>query len=423
MDALHELHLVAGLPSTRDLERDIGSRGATSHAAIHKIFTGSGRPTWERLERLVEVMARRARRDEKAEVERFRTLWAQAARPGMMASASETIASAPAEAIEPKAERWGEPLSWHVSQLIPGVLDELEAVGARTAVGTFRIPTGFDILDILFGGWSQGSLIIVGGRPSSGKTTLLLDFCRAASIKYGLPAMMISGETNKRELQFRMLSAESRVPSHTMRTGQMNDDDWMRLARVMAMVADSPIYIGTPSEFIIEKLSADTDKLARESGLKLLLIDSLQWITDHETSAGMSVEFILRRLKKLAETVKIPIIITTHAERNQEETPTPNPIAQLAHSDAIERVADIVMIIDRPDQDDQETPRAGEADLIVAKNRNGPTATVTVAYQGHYCRFVNMMPRDAEYSVFPAQPRKPEKLAITSTDSRHALRP
>ena len=401
IDALHQLHLVAGYPSTRDLQRDIGGRDAPSHAAIHKVFTGGKLPTWRLVEPLVRAMACRAGRDEKPEVERFRALWAQAARSGSMAPEPEATVSERAEATEPKIREWGEPLSWHISQLIPDVLDEIEAVGTHGAAGTFRIPTGFDILDILLGGWSQGNLIVVGGRPSSGKTTLLLHFCRAASIKYRLPAMLISGEMNKRELQTRLLSAESRVPSHTMRTGQMNDDDWARLARVMSAVADCPIYIGTPPDFIIEKLSSDVTTLVRKSGLKLLLVDSLQWIADREASAHVPVEPTLRHLKKLAETLKIPIIIAAHAERRQEGIPTAGPIEQLTHSDAIERVADVVILLDRPDQDDPEHPRAGEADLIVAKNRNGPTATVTVAYQGHYCRFIDMVP-EYEYQVFPA---------------------
>lgn len=402
MDALHQLHLDVGQPSLRDLQRDIGGRSAPSHAAIHKVFTGSKLPTWRLVEPLVQVMARQVGRDEKAEVARFRTLWTEAARPGSMAAEPEATVSEHAKASEPGIREWGEPFSWRISQLIPDLLDEIEAIGSRDTTGTFRIPTGFDILDVLLGGWSQGNLIIVGGRPSSGKTTLLLHFCRAASIKYRLPAMLISGEMNKRELQTRLFSAESRVPSHNMRTGQMNDDDWGRLARVMSMVADCPIYIGTPPDFIIEKLSSDVASLVRESGLKLLLIDSLHWITDREALARGSVESTLRRLKKLAETLKIPIIIAAHAERRQEGGLTANPFEQLTHSDAIERVADVVIILDRPDQDDREHLRAGEADLIVAKNRNGPTATVTVAYQGHYSRFVDMVIGEYEYPVFPA---------------------
>lgn len=422
MDALHELHLVAGLPSTRDLERDIGRRGATSHAAIHKMFTGSSRPTWERLERLVEVMARRARRDDKAEVERFRTLWAQAARSGSSGSESDATVSARAEASKSGVEAATEQFSHDIGELMFGVLDEIEAVGGRSAVGSFRIPTGFDILDILLGGWSQGYLIAVGGRPSSGKTTLLLDFCRAASVKYRLPTLFISGEMNNRELQSRLLSAEARVPSHTIRTGQMNDEDWRRVATIMSALAHAPIRISTPPDFRIERLSAEVTRLVRESGLKLLLIDSLQWITGREVPDRVSAEFILWRLKSLAETLKISIIISANAEMRQEGVLTASPITQLTHGDAIERVADVVIIVDRPDQDNREHPRAGEADLIVAKNRNGPTATVTVAFQGHYCRFVNMAYQVngeyvGDYSIFPAEPRKPETLAIASSDA------
>jgi replicative DNA helicase len=392
MDALHELHLAAGHPSTRDLQRDIGGRGSTSHAAIHKVFTSSRLPTWGRLERLVEVMARRARRDEKPEVERFRALWAQAARHGSTTTEPEAAISARTEVSKSEVGTGLELLSRAISDLIPYVLDEIEAAGSGDITGSFRIPTGFDDLDALLGGWSQGYLVVVGGRPSSGKTTLLLNFCRAASIKYGLPTMVISGEMNSRELQSRLLSAEARIPLHAMRTGQMNDKDWARLARVMTVVADAPIRIGTPQDFLMEDFSADVAGLARESGLKLLLIDSLQWITDSEASSHVPVEFILQRLKKLAETVKAPIIITAHAERGQGEPSTTNAIARLTHHDVIERVADVVIMLHRPDQDDQLHPRIGEADLIVAKNRNGPTATVTVAYQWHYCRFVDMVP-------------------------------
>ena len=329
MDVLHQLHLVAGQPSLRDLQRDIGGRVATSHAAIHKVFTGSKLPSWRLVGPLVQVMARRAGQDEKAEVERFRTLWAQAARSGSMATDSEAAVSAHVAASKPRAEAEMEQLSRPISDLLMDALDEIEAVGTGKATGSFRIPTGFDDLDALLGGWSQGYLIVVGGRPSSGKTTLLLNFCRAASINYRLPTMVISGEMNSRELQSRLLSAESRVPLQAMRTGQMNDQDWFRLAQIMAFVADCPIHIGTPSDFRIEQFSDDVARLVRESGLKLLLIDSLQWIPDREASARESAEFTLRRLKTLAETLKIPIIITAHAERRHERLRATSPIAQL----------------------------------------------------------------------------------------------
>lgn len=406
MDALHELHLASGLPSTRDLERDIGSRGATSHAAIHKIFAGSSRPAWERLRRLVEVMASRAGRDEESEVERFRTLWTQAARPRLDTRVEpDTTVSPPtevqAETREALVSAETPRLFRYLSELIPDVLDELEAVGGRSAIGNFRIPTGFNDLDSLLGGWSQGYLIVIGGRPSSGKTTLLLDFCRAASIKYRLPAMAISGEMNSRDLQLRLLSAQSRVPAHTMRTGQMNDDDWARLARTMSAMADAPLCIGTRQDFRMEQLIADATRYVQKAGLKLLLIDGLQWmINDSEPSTGIPPASALRRLKALAESLRIPVIITAHCERLQERDGTliGDPIGKLEYGSLVEQIADVVIILHRPDQDDREHPRAGEADLIVVKNRNGPTATITLAFQGHYCRFVDLV--SDEYALF-----------------------
>jgi replicative DNA helicase len=317
-----------------------------------------------------------------------------------MAAEPEAAAAEDAEAGKSEVRSETEQFAQYLCELMPGALDEIEAVAARSAVGNFRIPTGFDDLDALLGGWSQGYLIVVGGRPSSGKTTLLLNFCRAASVKYRLPTMLISGEMNNTDLQSRLFSAEARVPTHAMRTGQMDDELWARLARTLGALADCPLRIGTPSDFRIDQLAAEATSMARNSGLKLLLIDSLQWLTDGKAPARFSPEFALWRLKTLAETLKISIIITAYAERGQERIATANAISQLRHGSAIERVADVVIILDRPDQDDREDLRAGEADLIVAKNRNGPAATITVAYQGHYSRFVDMVPSD--YEIFSA---------------------
>jgi replicative DNA helicase len=284
-----------------------------------------------------------------------------------------------------------EPLSKSFFDLLPQELDEIEEAGSGGRALSFRIPTGFADLDALLGGWSQGCLIIIGGRASSGKTTLLLNFCRAASMTYAIPSMLISGEMNSKELQARILSAESRVPLHSIRTGLMGEEDWNRLAGRMAAVADVPIHIATPSRYHFEEISAEAARLAQRSGLKLLLIDSLQWIAAHAGPGQMSsAETSLWELKDLAATLKIPIIISAQAERHDERYPVRGTIQHLRDSSAIERVADVVIMLHRPDQDEPDTPRAGEADLIVAKNRNGPTATVMVAYQYHFSRFLDM---------------------------------
>jgi replicative DNA helicase len=138
----------------------------------------------------------------------------------------------------------------------------------------------------------------------------------------------------------------------------------------------------------MDQLVVDVNRLVREAGLRLLLIDSLQWMTEGENETSPRIEeSTLRRLKRLAETAKIAIIITANAGgRNWA------PMSSFTHGAAIEQVSDVAILLDRVDQDGLESPRAGEADLIVAKNRNGPTATVTVACQLHYCRFVDMAP-------------------------------
>lgn len=383
LDALHHLHLVAGHPSTRDLQRDIGGRGTPSHAAIHKAFTSGRLPTWRLVAPLVQAMARRANRDEQAEVERIRLLWTKAAGPSERPTKPQTDGSAALRQDRIFTNAFSRP----ISDTLPDALSEIEAVGTRQATGAFRIPTGLDDLDALLGGWSQGYLIVVGGRPSSGKTNLLLHFCRAASAEHRLPTLFVTGETNSREIQMRLLSAQTRVSLLNLRSGHTNDDDWGVLAHEIALMSDYPIHLATPPEFEMEQLISDTGRLIRETGLKLLLIDGLQWMTGG-AALPRNAETILRRLKRFAETEKISIIVSAHAGIHAGQ----NPMEAFASSAAIEQAADVVILLDRLDHDDRESPYAGEAKLVVAKNRNGPTATVEVACALHYCRFITMAP-------------------------------
>jgi KaiC/GvpD/RAD55 family RecA-like ATPase len=382
LDALHHLHLVAGHPSARELQRDIGGRDAPSHAAIHKAFTAGRLPTWRLVGPLVQALARRANRDEQAEVERIRLLWAKAAGQGERLAEPQTD--------EPEALSQGQistiGFSRPIFDTLPDALSEIEAVGARKATGAFRIPTGLDDLDALLGGWSQGYLIVVGGRPSSGKTNLLLHFCRAASAGHRLTTMFVTGEMNSREIQMRLLSAQTRVPLLNLRSGHMNDNDRGLLAHEIGLMSGYPIHLATQPEFEMEQLISDASRLIREVGLKLLLIDSLQWMVEGEVSSR-NAEAILRRLKRFAETEKISIIVSAHAGTHAGHS----PMDVFTSSAAIEQAADVVILLDRLDQDEPESPYAGEANLIVAKNRNGPTATVEVACLLYCCRFITMV--------------------------------
>jgi archaellum biogenesis ATPase FlaH len=388
MDALHELHLHAGYPSSRTLQSDIG-RGVASHTAIHKAFTGHSVPSWGLIELLVEAMARRAKRQEAAEVERLRKLWANAARHRPDALPPSTGNPTAPERESGTAATGGFECRY-IAELLPQVLDEIEAVGVGTAVGAFRIPTGLYDLDTLLGGWALGTLIVVGGRPSSGKTAVLLSFFRAASIKYKLPALFISAEMSTQELQTRILSAEARVASHTIRTGQMSEEDWNRLARTISAVADAPLMFGPSAASLkLKEIKTEAARLAEEQGLKLLVIDNFHTVLADEFLATQA-EAILWQLKHLADELKIPIIVSVQADRPRKTYKNPTSMSDFESSIAIERVADVVIVVDRPGQDDREHPRFGELDLIVEKNRNGPVATATAEFQWFYARVIDM---------------------------------
>jgi len=344
-------------------------------------------------------MARRANRDEQAEVERIRLLWTKAAHQGEGLTEPQADISVALPQGEISTNKFSRP----ILDTLLDALNEIEAVGARKATSAFRIPTELDDLDALLGGWAQGYLIVVGGRPSSGKTNLLLQFCRAASADHRLPTMFVTGEMNSREIQMRLLSAQTRIPLLHLRSGRMNDDDWGRLAHEIGLVSDYPIHLATPPEFEMEQLISDASRLIREKGLKLLLIDSLQWMVEGGALAG-NAEVILRRLKRFAETEKISVIVSAHAGSHAGQS----PMDVFTSGAAIEQAADVVILLDRLDQGEPESPYAGEANLIVAKNRNGPTATIEVACALHNCRFVTMPPENA----FPPTEETPELIQL-----------
>jgi replicative DNA helicase len=284
--------------------------------------------------------------------------------------------------------------TWRLAEMLPDALDWIEAAGSR-GQPILGVPTGFDDLDALTNGLHPGSLVVVGSRPSIGKTTLLLDFCRAATLRHNLPSALFSLEMPRQEINLRLLSAEARVPLHTMRTGQMNDDDWARVARRTQEIADAPFYINDSGTLTAQALCDEATRLVRDHDVKLIAVDYLQLITPglRGETREREVSETTRQLKALALDLGVPIVVASQLNRDPEHRIDKKPLlADLRESDAIAQAADIVILLAREDAYERESPRAGEADLIVAKHRQGPTATVTVAFQGHYSRFVNLAP-------------------------------
>jgi replicative DNA helicase len=279
-----------------------------------------------------------------------------------------------------------------LSEIMPDALVEIEAISNRDG-GMTGVPTGFADLDSLTNGLHAGQMIVVAARPAIGKSTLALDLARAASIKHGMASVIFSLEMSRNEITMRLLSAEARVALHSMRTGQMNEDDWTRLARRMSEVAHAPMFIDDSPNMSMMEIRAKCRRLKQQHDLRLVIIDYLQLMSSPKRveNRQQEVSELSRSLKLLAKELNVPVIAVAQLNRGPEQRTDKRPmLSDLRESGSIEQDADVVILLHREDAYERESPRAGEADFIVAKHRNGPTTTVTVAFQGHYSRFVDM---------------------------------
>ncbi len=224
-------------------------------------------------------------------------------------------------------------------------------------------------------------------------STLALDLARAASIRNGESSVIFSLEMSRTEITMRLLSAEAKVPLHHMRSGRMSDEDWARLARRMGEVAEAPLYIDDSPNLTLMEIRAKARRLKQRHNLKLLVVDYLQLMSSPRRveSRQQEVSEFSRALKLLAKELEVPVVALSQLNRGPEQRTDKKPmLSDLRESGSLEQDADMVILLHREDAYERESPRAGEADLILAKNRNGPTGTVTVAFQGHYSRFVDM---------------------------------
>lgn len=278
--------------------------------------------------------------------------------------------------------------------MVPTML-EVEAIGNRTASTLPGVPTGFEDLDALTYGLHGGQLIVVGARPAVGKSTLALDWSRSAAIKHGMTSVIFSLEMGRLEVAMRALSAEARINLHALRGGRLNDDEWTRLARRMGQMHDAPLWVDdSPTQSLMD-IRTKCLRMKEQHDLRFVVVDYLQLMTTgrRAESRQQEVSEMSRFLKVLAKELDVPVVALSQLNRGSEHRTDGLPrMSDLRESGAVEQDADVVILLHREDANTKESPRAGEADLIIAKHRNGPTATVTVAFQGHYSRFVDMAP-------------------------------
>ncbi|WP_425491463.1 replicative DNA helicase [Nocardioides luti] len=303
----------------------------------------------------------------------------------------DVVDQAQAEVYKIADRRSGEDYS-PLSDIMDGVLDEIEAIGNREA-GLYGVPTGFADLDDLTNGLHSGQMIIVAARPAMGKSTLALDLCRAASIHNNLTSCFFSLEMTRSEITMRLLSAEAKVPLNHIRNGNMSDDDWAKLARKMGEISSAPMFIDDSPNMTMMEIRAKARRLKQRHDLKLIVIDYMQLMSSGKKveSRQLEVSEFSRNIKLLAKELELPIIALSQLNRGPEQRGDKRPMmSDLRESGSLEQDADMVILLHRDDVYEKESTRPGEADLIVAKHRNGPTRDITVAFQGHYSRFVDM---------------------------------
>ena len=271
-------------------------------------------------------------------------------------------------------------------------LDEIEAARGQDGQLT-GVPSGFADLDALTNGFHNGQLILVAARPALGKSTLALDFARAASIRHNQPSIVFSLEMGKAEIAMRLLSAETSIPLQKMRKGMIEAKDWTTIAQTRGRIENAPLYIDDSPNMTLVEIRAKCRRLKQRVGLKMIVIDYLQLMTSGKKveSRQQEVSEFSRALKLLAKELQVPVIALSQLNRGPEQRSDRKPqLSDLRESGSLEQDADMVILLHRESAYEKDNPRAGEADFIVAKHRNGPTDTITVGFQGHYSRFADM---------------------------------
>ncbi|HEU5224105.1 MAG TPA: replicative DNA helicase [Candidatus Lumbricidophila sp.] len=279
-----------------------------------------------------------------------------------------------------------------LNDAMKAAIDEIVAAGNTDGTMT-GVPTGFRELDDLTNGFHPGQMIVVAARPAMGKSTLALDFARAAAIGHDMPTIVFSLEMGRSEIAMRLLSAETSVPMQAMRKGNVERRDWTTIASTQARIAQAPLYIDDSPNMTLVEIRAKCRRLKQMVGLKMVVIDYLQLMTSGKKveSRQQEVSEFSRALKLLAKELQVPVVALSQLNRGPEQRADKRPaISDLRESGSIEQDADMVILLHREDLNNPDSSRPGEADLLVAKHRNGPTKDIAVAFQGMFSRFANL---------------------------------
>ncbi|WP_427109099.1 replicative DNA helicase [Lysinibacillus xylanilyticus] len=290
----------------------------------------------------------------------------------------------------------------HVKDVLVETFDNIEKLQSQKGDVT-GIPTGFRDLDNITAGFQRNDLIIVAARPSVGKTAFALNVAQSVAVQARENVAIFSLEMGAEQLVMRMLCAEGNIDAQVLRTGALTTDDWGKLTMAMGSLSNSGIFIDDTPGVRINEIRAKCRRLAQENGLGMILIDYLQLIQGSGKpgeNRQQEVSEISRSLKGLARELKVPVIALSQLSRGVEQRQDKRPMmSDLRESGSIEQDADIVAFLYRDDYYDKESESKNMIEIIIAKQRNGPTGTVTLAFKKEFNKFINV-----DWSQMPPPP-------------------
>ncbi|MCG6894994.1 MAG: replicative DNA helicase [Desulfobacteraceae bacterium] len=283
------------------------------------------------------------------------------------------------------------PAFYPLGKIIENNIDTLEERQGNKALIT-GVPTGFSVLDQLTAGLQSSDLIILAARPSMGKTALALNIARNAAVEENIPTAVFSLEMAKEQLSMRLLCAEARIDSSRLRSGFFSREDWVRLTDAAGVLSEAPIFIDDSPDISANTIRAKARRLKMDKGLGLVFIDYLQLMRGRASLERRDLEIseISRSLKALAKELDLPVVALSQLNRKLEERSDKRPqLSDLRESGALEQDADVVAFIYRDEiyNKDPNNPNRGRAELIVAKQRNGPVGVVPLTFLNAYTRF------------------------------------
>ena len=284
-----------------------------------------------------------------------------------------------------------------ISDLSHSTMDIIQKLAERDKTGINGVPSGYTDLDKYTGGFQNSDLIIIAARPSMGKTAFALSIARNVAVEYDMPVAFFSIEMSDTQLVIRLFSAESHVSAQKIRTGFVSEAELGKIASRIDKLDKSPLYIDDSPAITISEFRAKCRRLKKEHDIKLVIIDYLQLINPPKAeSREREISMISSSLKQIAKELNIPVIALAQLNRTVENRPDKKPLlSDLRESGSIEQDADVVLFIHRAEYygiktyPDNQQPTENTAEIIIGKQRNGPTSTIRLVYQKEYARFEN----------------------------------